>query len=380
MEEYKGKKVPVKPESAWEWWMKDPAIGCGCCLTDKCYGILCEDCIYSVSNAALRKSFYEDTFCKKASRRFMGLEMPVQPERGWKWMRSEKVCGRVNECELVSHNCADCIYSMHNQERRKECYAHFFPDEVVKPRKLNRDSKGRFCKRGVKLPKLTAEVFNRPDCPDWAEWAAVDASGAAYWYEERPSTPELFCHTRWHPVRLGSKIQGCSGRFDASDWEHSLIQRPAKELPDLTQTAFHCPDCPKEATTLKVFPANHVVALDKDDKVLKIMDLQCKEGEVKRFEWVYSRSAYRVYCKDDYRQDIPVDAVPIQIAFYSPELLVGKAVRNIKTGSDYLVSAVDGLTITLQGVAKRELLSMPTFVQFYRFTASRHLCCNFKFV
>lgn len=35
--------------------------------------------------------------------------------------------------------------------------------------------------------KLTQEVFTRPDCPKWAKWAAVDADGTAYWYEEKPT-------------------------------------------------------------------------------------------------------------------------------------------------------------------------------------------------
>ena len=30
-----------------------------------------------------------------------------------------------------------------------------------------------------KLPKLTAEVFNRPDCPEWAKYAAVNRNNTA---------------------------------------------------------------------------------------------------------------------------------------------------------------------------------------------------------
>ena len=29
----------------------------------------------------------------------------------------------------------------------------------------------------AKLPKLTAEVFDRPDCPEWAQYAVVDKDG-----------------------------------------------------------------------------------------------------------------------------------------------------------------------------------------------------------
>lgn len=39
--------------------------------------------------------------------------------------------------------------------------------------------------------KLTQEVFTRTDCPAWAKWAAVDADGTAYWYEEKPTQCNL---------------------------------------------------------------------------------------------------------------------------------------------------------------------------------------------
>lgn len=79
------------------------------------------------------------------------------------------------------------------------------------------------------LPKLTAEVFDRPDCPGWAQWAAVDVQGLAYWYQYSPVADE----------RIGVwKVWGTERRligfFDRSDWRNSLIERPAKEtkLPD----------------------------------------------------------------------------------------------------------------------------------------------------
>ena len=77
------------------------------------------------------------------------------------------------------------------------------------------------------LPKLTAEVFNRPDCPDWAKWAAVDAEETAYWYSSQPARSD----EGWYSP-YGCKLHPIEGTFDASDWKHSLIERSAKQLPD----------------------------------------------------------------------------------------------------------------------------------------------------
>lgn len=78
------------------------------------------------------------------------------------------------------------------------------------------------------LPKLTAEIFDRPDCPEWAQYAAVDMNGIAYYYDDKPFPTETFFYNKcaYH--------QMIEGDFDASDWENSLIERPAKEtkLPD----------------------------------------------------------------------------------------------------------------------------------------------------
>lgn len=77
------------------------------------------------------------------------------------------------------------------------------------------------------LPKLTAEVFDHPNCPEWAKYAAVDVSGIAHYFDERPYLADTFfynnCAHHWT----------VDGDFDASDWQNSLIERPAKiELPD----------------------------------------------------------------------------------------------------------------------------------------------------
>ena len=77
------------------------------------------------------------------------------------------------------------------------------------------------------LPKLTTEVFDRPDCPEWAKYAVVDVQGLAYWYQYSPLADERIGDWKaW-----GNKRQLIDGFFDRSDWQNSLIERPAR-LPD----------------------------------------------------------------------------------------------------------------------------------------------------
>jgi hypothetical protein len=78
----------------------------------------------------------------------------------------------------------------------------------------------------AKLPKLTAEVFDRPNCPEWAKWAAVDKNGYAHFYGSKPKI-----YDGRFMERYGEGNWDISGKFDASDWQNSLIERPAK-LPD----------------------------------------------------------------------------------------------------------------------------------------------------
>jgi hypothetical protein len=84
--------------------------------------------------------------------------------------------------------------------------------------------------KSSQLPKLTIEVFDRPDCPEWAKYAVVDVQGLAYWYQYPPLIDErIGC---WKT--LENKRQMIDGFFDKSDWQNSLIEHPAKEkaLPD----------------------------------------------------------------------------------------------------------------------------------------------------
>lgn len=98
-------------------------------------------------------------------------------------------------------------------------------------------------------PKLTHEVFSMKACPAWARYAAVDANGFGYWYDEKP---EFMCNRRgWIGaserniavpiIRLGTRVL-----YDSSDWEHSLIERPAA-APKLTADVFSMEECPEWA-------------------------------------------------------------------------------------------------------------------------------------
>ena len=80
------------------------------------------------------------------------------------------------------------------------------------------------------LPKLTTEVFDRPDCPKWVQWAAVDSNGAGYYYSEKPFImSEAF---GWCMVcSETNRSELICGEFNNSDWQNSLIERPAT-LPD----------------------------------------------------------------------------------------------------------------------------------------------------
>lgn len=75
----------------------------------------------------------------------------------------------------------------------------------------------------VKAPALTEEVFSRPDCPKWAQYAAVDFGGMAYWYEHAP----IATGGEW--FEGGGSCQEI-GMYDSSNWSKSVIARPANTV------------------------------------------------------------------------------------------------------------------------------------------------------
>lgn len=70
------------------------------------------------------------------------------------------------------------------------------------------------------LPKLTAEVFDRPDCPKGVTYATVDEDGSAYFHYFKP----LLYADNWEHTRDCVQIPG---KFDSSHWCSSFIERPA---------------------------------------------------------------------------------------------------------------------------------------------------------
>lgn len=80
------------------------------------------------------------------------------------------------------------------------------------------------------LPKLTAEVFDRPDCPDWAQYAAADADGYAFYYSEKPFM--VANNGGWGiACNMNSQAKLIPEIMEATDWKNSLVERPAK-LPE----------------------------------------------------------------------------------------------------------------------------------------------------
>lgn len=111
-----------------------------------------------------------------------------------------------------------------------------------------------------KLPKLTTEVFNYSDCPIWAQFAAVDKDGSAFFYDTRP-----IIYDNEETWQLGEKSRynrGLSEKFDSSDWRHSLIERP-KALPEwwmIGKWVYHI-GCQKYAK-IKEFTTDGFIASD----------------------------------------------------------------------------------------------------------------------
>ena len=74
---------------------------------------------------------------------------------------------------------------------------------------------------------LNEKVFELDDCPDWAQYAAVDADGTTYWYSSKPERDRRYWvdfNCRIRLIRDGDN----AFIFDATDWKHSLIERPEK--------------------------------------------------------------------------------------------------------------------------------------------------------
>ena len=74
----------------------------------------------------------------------------------------------------------------------------------------------------AKLPKLTVDIFNRPDCPEWAKYAAVNENGFCYVYDVKP------CLRSQDWISEHGEVKQM-GKYDPFDWLISLTRRPAAE-------------------------------------------------------------------------------------------------------------------------------------------------------
>lgn len=129
------------------------------------------------------------------------------------------------------------------------------------------------------LPKLTDDVFYRPDCPLWAVYAAVDKYGSAFFFEIKPSlntATEKPCI--WFSGKAG-RIKQISGKWDASNWQHSLI-----EIKPLTF-------CIRKSTL-------HALESAANELQAKIKERPAKKSELpdwcKVGEWVYYRGYRKI--------------------------------------------------------------------------------------
>lgn len=73
----------------------------------------------------------------------------------------------------------------------------------------------------------TKKVFELDGCPDWAQWAAVDKSGNAFWYSNEP----VLCSFGWLTSLKDKYKSICDADkrpllFKADGWVYSLIKRP----------------------------------------------------------------------------------------------------------------------------------------------------------
>ena len=76
---------------------------------------------------------------------------------------------------------------------------------------------------------LNEKVFELDGCPEWAQYAAVDECGTAYWYSSKPSragSDWVDFYGRIRLIRDGDNAL----IFDATGWMHSLIKRSEKVL------------------------------------------------------------------------------------------------------------------------------------------------------
>jgi hypothetical protein len=72
------------------------------------------------------------------------------------------------------------------------------------------------------LPKLSDRTWD--DAPEWARWRAVDKTGVAFYYENKPVIDSDGGWLGGRPFNLLA-----ISKFDHTNWKDSLEERPVKE-------------------------------------------------------------------------------------------------------------------------------------------------------
>ena len=71
----------------------------------------------------------------------------------------------------------------------------------------------------------TVEIFNHPECPEWAKVAVVNEDGTATWGS---GNVYPYSGSWWPYARTTHQWKDIPGKFDATEWEKSLIKRPSE--------------------------------------------------------------------------------------------------------------------------------------------------------
>lgn len=138
----------------------------------------------------------------------------------------------------------------------------------------------------TKLPKLTADVFDRPDCPEWAKFVAVDEDGETTFFDKMPyqSTKTCGCFLR------DCQYATIPSKFDPSDWKNSLIERPAR-LPEWCKVGEWVWDI-DDSRYVKIISITDMVLLCTKGKCTYYTDLKDMKG-------LYSQAQIRPYNVDE---------------------------------------------------------------------------------
>lgn len=226
-------------------------------------------------------------------------DVPCIPKKQYRdWMIWIGLCCQARLVTCQDCFCYRCIYHQGNPKARKAFYYECFPEE--KPAEKPSCEECANYKPKEELPKLTQEVFERPDCPEWAKWAAVDSDGYAYWYEKRPTLGDY----GWRCPGIYIKSIPDS-RFDSTGWEHSLIEREIRYV---------------SCSSLK-WPTLFKYSKLKDTYYVQI------------YEW--AGPEWHILGTTTAVDSVPFDVVDVTPEFKDPAALVGTKVKLVNPGTNY---------------------------------------------